>query len=100
MGSGQGRISADSDLYSLLGESAFSQAFPGLRDRVGGYVSASSTEILQSFPSDAAEISRQASLYKDRGTRLAFLSSRRETYMAAGNTLMTDFIDALTKALD
>jgi hypothetical protein len=96
---GAEKISSSSNLYSFLGDPVVAQAFPGLKDRVGSFQAAAMSEALEAFPSDAAEIAQQASLYPDKGARSAYLASRREAYSAGGDTLMTNFIDALSKTM-
>lgn len=93
-------IAAQSGLYSFLGGQEVAGAFPGLREKVSGYQALAQSESLDAFPSDAAEIVRQAYQFKDKAARGAYLASRREAYSAGGNELMSNFIDAVAKSLN
>jgi hypothetical protein len=91
-------IASQAAFYSFLGGEGVEEAFPGLREKVSRYQSESREESQNSFPSDAAEIVRQAAGYRDKAAREAYFASRREVYTASGNALMAHFIDALEKS--
>jgi trimeric autotransporter adhesin len=91
-------ISSQANLYSFLGGPDASSAFPGLRERVSSYQELAQRDALAAFPSDAAEIVRQASLFKDQEALATYYDSRRQAYAAGGNKLMADFISALASS--
>jgi hypothetical protein len=93
-------LAAQSSLYTFLGESGVAEAFPGLREKVTAFQSASQSELLDAFPSDASEIVQQALAYKNKVALRAYYASKREVYEKSGNKLMVNFLDAVSKVVN
>ncbi len=93
-------IAAQSSLYSFLGEDSVAEAFPGLREKVTAFQGASQAELRDAFPSDASEIVQQALGFKDKAALQAYYASRRDVYAKSGNSLMVNFLDAVSKVLN
>jgi hypothetical protein len=93
-------LAAQSSLYSFLGDSGVAEAFPGLRDKVTSFQSASQSELLDAFPSDASEIVQQALTYKDKAALRSYYASKRDVYQKSGNKLMVNFLDAVSKVVN
>ncbi len=93
-------LSSQAGFFSFLDDPAVAQAMPGIRDKVSSFQSASQAEFLDAFPSDASEVVQQALAFKDKAALRAYYASRREVYAKGGNSLMANFIDAVSKVLN